>query len=446
MAEVPVIQVLDKENYFTQALVPLPDALPLPPLTADSSLRIRTEVLSLTLNNFTYARLGSLLGWWDVHPLPPSAPAPYSDAARYGRTNCWGYASVLESTFAGAPAGSYVWGYLPIGTLPQDVEVEPAGPVDEVPGQITVTSAHRAHVMPVYNRYFVYPPALGADVAARADAVARDAVLRVMHLTGYLLARYAFAPDPAGAVYPGFGADPSPDLDLWGPGESDLGGGCTVVVFAPGSKAALSFAYLLRLRGAEDGEAGGEGAARPRRVIGVASRHSVDFVRRTGVYDEVVCSADADAGAADVLARSGAGDTDKIAVFEFGGRDGAAARWALALQERYARVQFVGVGSELPSEEEEGRGGEARGRPPPTHVGRARLVRANTDDMRRRAIEKVGEGEFYRGLESSWRELRGKGFEGFRVVWGEGMEDVRRGWERLGRGEVGPDEGLVFKV
>ncbi|KAJ2978781.1 hypothetical protein NUW58_g7387 [Xylaria curta] len=50
--EIPSIQVLDKKDYFKQALVSLPNALPYPAL-APSSLRLRTTVLSLTVNNFT---------------------------------------------------------------------------------------------------------------------------------------------------------------------------------------------------------------------------------------------------------------------------------------------------------------------------------------------------------------------------------------------------------
>ena len=76
MASAPVIQVLSRSNYEDQHLVSLPNAYPLPPL-APSSIRIKSTILSLTTNNFAYARIGHLLGWWDVHPLPPSIPAEY---------------------------------------------------------------------------------------------------------------------------------------------------------------------------------------------------------------------------------------------------------------------------------------------------------------------------------------------------------------------------------
>ena len=173
--EIPEIQVLEKERYFTQALVRLPDAVPLPAL-APSSMRIRTEALSLTSNNFSYAKMGHILGWWDVHPLPDSIPAPYNDAAKYGRINCWGYARVLESTFAGLEPGSYVYGYLPIGTLPLDLEVTQGA----LEGHIVVTTSYRQKQMSIYNRYRVLPASKGEEIRRKDDSVAQYSLFGVM--------------------------------------------------------------------------------------------------------------------------------------------------------------------------------------------------------------------------------------------------------------------------
>ncbi len=112
----PVIQVLSKNNYEDQHLVSLPNALLLPRL-ASSSIRIRSTTLSLTTNNFSYARMGHLLGWWDVHPLRPSIPAEYSDLMKYGRISAWGWAQVIESNISGIDVGMQIFGYLPIGTF-----------------------------------------------------------------------------------------------------------------------------------------------------------------------------------------------------------------------------------------------------------------------------------------------------------------------------------------
>ncbi|KAI5926290.1 hypothetical protein F4810DRAFT_589456 [Camillea tinctor] len=428
MAEIPVIQILDKAQYATQALVSLPNALPLPPL-ADSSIRVRTEVFSLTMNNLSYARLGDFLNWWDVHPLPEATPAPYNDATKYGRTNCWGYARVLESTSATVPAGSYIFGYLPLGTLPQDLLVAPAHP--SLPHHITVLNPHRQHILVIYNRYQVALPSapLAAQIAAgRSTPVALDALLIVMHLTAYVLAEYAFPADTARAVHPSqHGKAP------WSAADADLAG-ATVLVFAPGSKAALCFAWMLRQRR-------GRGAGEPRRVVGVASRLSAAYARGTGLYDEVLASEEKPG---DLMPRLGAGAGDKVAVFEFGGRGAAAAAWTAALQEARERVQFVSLGSAQPRGEDLAK--EKMQGPPPTHVGRVPIVFANADDLRLSGIAKDGEAQFYKGMDESWAKLREEGFKGFRVTWGEGMEDVKKGWDRLNRGDLGPEEGLVFKV
>ncbi|KAI0870532.1 hypothetical protein GGS24DRAFT_100681 [Hypoxylon argillaceum] len=424
--EIPSIQILDKKDYFQQALVPLPSALPYPPLPP-SSLRLRTRVLGLTVNNFTYATLGTLLHWWDVHPLPASTPAPYNDASKYGRVSAWGYAEVLDSTLPSVPKGSYVWGYVPLGTLPQDLE---ARPHPELPDQVFVTSPHRARVMPIYNRYFVYPAAGGGDIAAAIAAktpeVARDAVLRVMHATAFLLSRFVFNPSPSSAVAPG----PGPD-DAWGAKDADLSD-ATVVVFAPGSKVATLFAALLARR------APGKGA-RPRRIVGASSASSRAFVEGTGVYDGVVLATAPDPV---VAAMSGVDVGKRVVVFDFGGRAGVGARWAEALSARYPEgFLYVGVGAGVVEPADAPARLAAMARTPPFAT-----ARVNADDMRRRAMASVGEAAYWAEEGVSWEEFRRDGVKGLEIAWGEGMGDVVKGWDRLARGEVLPSEGLVYRL
>lgn len=407
MAEVPVIQILDKKNYFKQALVPLPNALPLPPLT-ESSLRIRTEVLCLTSNNFTYCKLGELFHWWDVHPIPPSTPAPYNDASTYGRINCWGYAKVLESTFDGVPKGSFVWGYLPIGTLPIDFQVK-AG---NVPGQFIVTEPYRQQQLPLYNRYLVFPETLGKEIEAKADAIAYDALVRVMHMTGYVMTKFMFPEDPA----------QSANLK---PEQADLTD-ATVINFAPGSKVGLSFTYLLRNQ---------RNAAKPHRILGAASEYSRPFVQTTGLYDKVVATS---ADPLDVLSRLDTPKDKKVVIYDFGGRAGVARKWAATIKSAYPRTQLVLVGAEVSDP-------QAGWRPaqPPDGVDVARVM---ADTLQNAAMQKVGEREYFEGLNASWEVLRKEGFKGFTVKWGEGMEAVKEGWDKFARNEVQADEGLVFKL
>ncbi|KAI1770748.1 hypothetical protein F4818DRAFT_455521 [Hypoxylon cercidicola] len=407
MAEVPVIQILDKKNYFTQALIPLPNALPLPPLK-ESSIQIRTEAFCLTSNNFSYCKIGDLLGWWDVHPIPPSTPAPHNDTSIYGRINCWGYAKVLDSTFAGAPQGSYVFGYLPIGTLPQNLRVE-AG---NVPGQVIVTDEFRRKQLPIYNRYVVSPASLSQEIEARSDAVSYDALVRVMHLTAYLMTRYMFPADPSRSV----------SLE---PAIADLAG-ATVVNLAPGSKVGLAFAHLLRERA---------GPAKPRHILGAASEHSRAYVENTGLYDAVASTSDDPAA---VLARLGVPPDAKVAVYDFGGRAGAARRWAAALKAAYPRTQLTAVGSEVSEP-------TGSGPPPPPPAG-IDVSQVNADGLLTLAMARDGERAFWEAYEEAWRRYRGVQIRGFRVTWAEGMEAVQEGWDRFARNEVRADEGLMFRV
>ncbi|KAH8166690.1 hypothetical protein CIB48_g1528 [Xylaria polymorpha] len=414
--EIPTVQILDKKNYFQQTLVPFPNALPYPPL-GPSSLRLRTTVLSLTVNNFTYAALGTLLNWWDVHPLPKGTPAPYNDSSKYGRISAWGYAEVLESTVPSIPRGSHLWGYVPLGTLAQDLEVRLH---DSIADQVFVTNGYRQHVMPIYNRYFVYLPSSDrADTIARkTPAIAHDAVLRVMHATAYLMESFVFSPSASRVVAPG----PGPD-DGWTAKDADLSD-ATVLVFAPGSKAAVIFAALLAQRS----------AGRPHRIVGVTSEASRAFVEDTGIYDSVILTS-----AEDFVPDA----TRRLVVFDFGGRAGVGPRWAAALAAQLPadKFLFVGVGSSIldPSAVEQM---AARSQQAPPYAA----TRVNADDMRRRAMKTLGEEKYWAEEGRSWEQFREQGIKGLGLSWGEGMQGVINGWDRLARGEVLPSEGLVYKL
>ncbi|KAI8945921.1 hypothetical protein F4801DRAFT_97848 [Xylaria longipes] len=421
--EIPTVQILDKQNYFQQTLVPFPNALPYPPL-GPSSLRLRTSVLSLTVNNFTYAALGTLLKWWDVHPLPAGTPSPYNDASKYGRISAWGYAEVLESTVPSIPRGSHLWGYVPLGTLAQDLEVRLHPDIQD---QVFVTNAYRRHVMPIYNRYFVYAPSSdrGAAIARKTPAVAHDAVLRVMHATAFLMAGFVFSSNAAHVVAPG----PGPD-DAWSAEDADLRD-ATVLVFAPGSKAAAISASLLAQRSEAEG--------RPRQIIGVSSEASRAFVQGTGIYDAVILTSAADPAAA-VPDVSG---SRRLVVFDFGGRAGVGPRWAAALAAKHGKEKllFVGVGSGILDPSAVAQVAALSQQTPPYPA-----TRVNADDMRRRAMKTLGEEEYWAEEGRSWEQFRDQGIKGLGVTWGEGMQDVVKGWDRLARGEVLPSEGLVYKL
>lgn len=415
MADIPVIQVLEKDRYFTQHLVTLPNAVPYPPL-GPSSVRLRTKVMCLTANNITYAKLGFLVKWWDVHPLPPTTPAPFNDAAKYGRINCWGFAEVLESTHASVEKGSYLWGYLPIGTLAQDLVVEEG----KVPGQVIVTNEHRQSIMPIYNRYISYPPGLSSKIEAKANQVAYDAIIRVMFETAYLLNRFVFTSDPKETVNPTMGGG------RWTSEMADSSD-ATVICLAPGSKVALCFARELR-----------HGRSKPvGKVIGAASEHSLEFVAGTGEYDEVVSTKES---ADQVLAAVDSGE--RVILVDFGGRGGVAEKWAEAMSKSHQNFLLVQVGIEVSeaSSSQVLAGLQQTQSVKPTYES----VQVNASDMRDRAMTKVGEGQYFEGLENAWKDFSQSGIKGLKITWGDSMEDVKQGWSLLCAGGLKPDEGLVY--
>ncbi|ROW12176.1 hypothetical protein VMCG_00327 [Cytospora schulzeri] len=415
MADIPVIQVLEKDHYFTQHLVTLPDAVPYPPL-GPSSVRVRTKVMCLTSNNITYAKLGFLLKWWDVHPLPPSTPAPFNDAAKYGRINCWGFAEVLESTLASVEKGSYLWGYLPIGTLAQDLVVGEG----KVPNQVIVKNEHRQDIMPIYNRYLVYPPSLSSKIEAKAEEVAYDALIRVMFEMSYLMNRFVFTSDPTETVNPRMDGGP------WTSEAADSSD-ATFICLAPGSKVALCFARELR-----------QGRSKPvGKVIGAASEHTLEFVAGTGEYDEVVSTKETP----DKVLAS-VDSSKRVILMDFGGRGGVAEKWADAISKTHKNSLLVRVGgeiSEVPSAQMMA-GMQQMQSVKPTYES----VQVNASDMRDRAMAKIGEAEYFEGLEAGWKDFNKSGIKGLTITWGDSMEDVKKGWDLLCTGNSKPNEGLAY--
>ncbi|KAK7703033.1 hypothetical protein SLS64_009304 [Diaporthe eres] len=417
MSEIPVIQVLEKERYFTQHLVSLPDEVPYAPL-GPSSVRVRTKVMSLTSNNMTYAKAGFLMKWWNIHPLPPSTPAPFNDATKYGRINCWGHAEVLDSTHPSVDKGSYLWGYWPIGTLAQDLVLEKG----TVSGQVFVKNDHRQDIFSMYNRYFIFPPDLGQSIEARAESIAYDAIFRVMFETAYLVNRFVFTLDPKETIIPGLSSA------AWDPSKADIKG-ATIICLAPGSKVALSFARELR-----------QGQKKPvAKVIGAASEYSIDFVRNTGEYDEVISTGEKPS---DVLAKIP--DGSKIVLVDFGGRSGVAQKWAAAFSETRKDFLLMNCGGEISEESSSNvlaKFQKAQSAPP-TYES----AQINASDIRDLAIAKYGEERYFKDFEEAWEAFKKKPVKGLKIAWGNGMEDVLKGWKLLSDGTAKPNEALAFVI
>ena len=206
---------------------------------ADGQALLRVERFGLTANVITYAVAGDTIGYWRFFPAGEDG---------WGRIPAWGFAEVVASACDALADGDRLFGYLPMAT---HVLLTPEARGSDV---LDVTP-HRAELPRAYNVY--------RRAGKPAEADARELVLRPLFLLCFLLADQLEAEDRSGAEQ--------------------------VLVSSASSKTALGLAHELGSSGA--------------RVTGLTSPGNLEFVRSTGVYDEVVSYADVgslDAGIATV--------------------------------------------------------------------------------------------------------------------------------------------------
>ena len=192
---------------------------------------LRVECFAMTANNVTYARLGDRLGYWRLFPA----------GIGWGRIPAWERATVSRSMVQALPAGTRVYGLVPMAThavLTAD-RFSADGFVDAAP--------HRQRLPRAYNRYRVVTPSVPVD------DVDRRSTLEPLFLLSLLTDAW-LAEQPALA-----GAD---------------------VLFTSGSSlAAIGTAFLLRRRGV--------------RVSALTSLRRHGLVTALGLYDDVLPYGDA---------------------------------------------------------------------------------------------------------------------------------------------------------
>ncbi|KAF2176371.1 hypothetical protein K469DRAFT_645813 [Zopfia rhizophila CBS 207.26] len=412
MASPPTIQILEKVDYSKQHIVSLPDASFSP--LAPSSLRLQSKIIGLTTNNFSYARFGNLLGWWDIHTLPPNTPAPYNDASTYGRISAWGYAEIIESTVPDIPAGKSVYGYLPIGTLPVDVRVEFPG----LKSQVVVLNEHRQHLWKIYNRYEVCPPIAELEKEKSRDFLGWDSLMQGLFGTSYNLNAHGFAWDDTNRLHPGGEGE-------WTAEDANLDDSAVILLSASG-KTAMAFAHQLRHNRPKQHQ--------PKAVIGVCSSKSKETTEKGGFYDHVLLYSESSA-AKELVGRS---SPHRVLLIDFGAREGATETWNNILSSLSVPLTFVTVGGEV--------------KPLTPEAATKRLeqmwkqIVVNASLLREKGIETGGDKyfeEFYRAFDDFKRD---GGIPGVTLKWENGMEAWGKAWDRLCRDEVAADTGLVFKL
>lgn len=409
----PQIHVLSKQAYNQHHLVTLPSD-PLPPL-GPSSIRIKSKTIGLTTNNFSYARGGHVLGWWDIYPPPSNTPAPFNDHNAYGCIAGWGYAEIVSSTVPGIEAGQSVFGFVPIGTLTWDFTIEQTGMKD----QIYITNPHRQHVWKIYNRMHVKAPLPKLVEEKGWDSLGWDS-LEGLFGTGYNLSRHGFAWKDEYRCHPGGDA-----RGPWTAEQANLDDS-TVVILSASGKTAMGFVYCLRENRPKEHQ--------PRTIIGVCSAGSRSVVENSGFYDKIV-SYDDYAATKEDIEKSGA---KKVVLLDKGGRPGSRETWNKEFETLSAPYQFISVGGEVKVQNPE----EASARMKQFFA----TVQVNASETREKGIQTGGD-KYFEEFYSAWEQFKKRGaIPGTSIRWGEGMKSWSEGWEALCNDEIGADVLLVYKV
>lgn len=201
----------------------------LPPL-GEGEVRLRVESFSVTANNVTYAVMGDMFGYWNFFP----------GQGDYGVVPMWGHAVVEASQHPDITVGERVYGYLPMAT---HLDVLPANISTD---GFTDSAAHRQPMSPIYNRY----SRLAADPEHQPNKEAERMIFGPLFKTGFLI-EAMFAREGW------YGAQ-------------------NLIVTSASSKTAMATIHCAKV------------SAPHIRRIGLTSAGNVDFVRATGLYDEVL--------------------------------------------------------------------------------------------------------------------------------------------------------------
>jgi hypothetical protein len=224
-------------------------------LAREGKAVLAIDRFALTANNITYAAYGDQMSYWAFFPA--------SDGC--GRIPVWGYADVLAPGLPDLPAGTRVYGYLPMAT---HFVVTPARTTAR---RFVDGAAHRQSLPPVYN---VYERVIASDPSSE-DA---QMTLRPLLMTSFLIADFLQDNGHFGAKQ--------------------------IVISSASSKTSIGLGLsLLAL-------------AKGTPTIGLTSPRHIDFVTRTHAFDRVasydaIASVDASvptvfvdmAGSADILSR-----------------------------------------------------------------------------------------------------------------------------------------------
>lgn len=198
------------------------------PDLADGELLLEIEKYALTANNITYAAVGDGFGYWNFFPTGDEEA---------GIVPVWGFAKVVASQNSEIAIGERIYGYLPMAShlVVTPGNVTAAGFVD--------TAAHRQGLAIIYNQY----NRLGTDAGT---GEAERALYQPLFTTSFLIEDFMR--------------------------QSDWYGAEALLLTSASSKTALGLAMVAKNLSPDI------------KRIGLTSAGNADFVKDTGLYDEVL--------------------------------------------------------------------------------------------------------------------------------------------------------------
>jgi hypothetical protein len=406
------VHVLDKTDYTKHYLVAIP--LQTLPTLEPSSLRFCPRILGLTTNNLTYARMGHVMGWYDIYPLPSNIPEPYHDSSAYGRVAAWGYADIVESTVPEIAVGQTLYGFLPISTGVETMHVGFSRHRErEIPNQIIALDHHRQHLWKIYNRYTIGTSLAQFEKSKGLDSLGWDALMQGLFGTGYNLSTHGFAWTPKDLIHPSGGG-------TWTAEDADLRHAAVVILNASG-KTGMAFAYALRRCRPR--------AHQPYSIVGVGSEASKNTIQGSRLFDEVVLNTDLETTKT-MIEASGC---QRVVLLDFGARVSVLPTWAATLSSSSIPFTLITIGGEVKPQSAGTRSASIR---PPNQV--------NASLLREKGIEHTGE-EYFRAFNKAWEEFKDS-VQGVGLEWGEGIEAWSKGWDDLCKDNVQASKGLVYRI
>ncbi|KAH8892145.1 hypothetical protein GQ53DRAFT_793943 [Thozetella sp. PMI_491] len=433
--EIHVVNKLDNGNHATCIIGSEPSGYAAS--LGQSSIRARPFLLSLSSNNLSYARGGDHMHWWDAFPVPKDAPAPYNDQKSWGIVPAWGFAVVVETRITALPLGTVLWGFWPTATMTTNLQLQ-AGALK---GDWVEASEQRQKLLTIYNEYseqpaiHIPPSSLGFG-DQKIQEMAWEALFRPTWQTGYLLNQHVFPPKSQASR----AVDPTGAGQMWSEDDADLSRAILVSLSASG-KTARCFAYHVFQRPPNSGPLGFLQVTMSTSLIS-----DVPQVLQTSIPTRAVAYPDISTSMswmADLM-------PSKIVIVDFGTRADVLNQF-IDLINRHntltsTRVVILQVGNQqkvyTPQEAEKAM----------QEMSNLGILRFNSVRVRDAAIQSNGAEDFNASVQPVWEDwlrISHSIMPDIRITVGQGIsgaDGVEGGWDRLSKGLVGAQEGLVYEL